>query len=172
MSRHYGFAFAAGEVAVAAGFGAAATLAGAGAFFLPIHPRSRISQYAFNRKHADSVSRMRVMKRPSMVAEKGQSTIMPLTMIHTTPTNGNRPSTRESTRIMGRKLPPLLLFVFFGSYFALFTPELVAGAVDEYIFQGGFADGDCLNFAGEGLDQVGNEAVAPLALDADLVAHY
>src|SRR6202158_1739312 len=141
MGCHYGFAFAAGAVAGAAGFGAAAVFAGAATFFLPTHPRSRISQYAFNRKHADSVSRMRIMKRPSTVAENGQSTIMPLTKIHATPTNGSRPSTRESTRIMGRKLPPLLLFLFFGTWFALFAPELVAGAVDEYILQGGFADG-------------------------------
>src|ERR1700688_1574723 len=112
------------------------------------------------------------MKRPSVFAENGQSTITPLTMIHTTTTNGSRPSTRESTRIMGRKLPPLLLFLFFGTWFALFAPELVAGAVDEYILQRGFADGDCLNLAGERLDQVGNEAVAALALDANLVAHY
>src|ERR1700680_564568 len=91
----------------------AGVLAG-GVFFLSIHPRSRISQYAFNRKQPDSVSKISVMKRPSTVAENGQRPIMPLTKIHTTPAKGSTPSTRESTRIMGRKLPPLFLF-FFGT---------------------------------------------------------
>src|SRR5579864_613886 len=170
LSCHYGFAFAAGAVVEAAGFGAAGALAGS-AFFLPIRPRSRISQYAFSRKHADNVSRMSVMKRPSTVTENGESTIIPPTKIQTTPRNDNKPSTRESTRIIGRKLPPLFLFRF-RNWFALFTPEFVAGAVDEDIFQRRLAHRNRLNLAGEGLDYVGNKAVSALAFDAHLVAQY
>src|SRR5579862_2274837 len=138
-------------------------------------PRSRISQYALSRRHPESVSRMSVMKSPSTVHENGQSTIMPLRKIQTTPTNGTRPSTRESTRIIGRKLPPLLLFRFFlfqGSCrFPLFTPKLMPGAVNEYIFESRLAHGNRLNLAGKSFDQVGNEAMAFVTLNAQLATH-
>src|ERR1700729_2623310 len=98
---------------------------------------------------------MSVIKRPSMVIENGESTIMPLAKIHATPANDTKPSTRESTRIIGRKLPPFFLFRFKNG-FALFTPELVAGAVDEDIFQRGFAYRNCLDFPGEGFHDIGN----------------
>src|SRR6516164_691455 len=52
--------------------------------------------------------------------------------------------------------------------FFAFGPEAVAGAVDEDVFQGRLADGDGLNFAGEGFDHVGDEAVAILSFQADL----
>jgi hypothetical protein len=54
--------------------------------------------------------------------------------------------------------------------FAIFGPELVAGAMDENIFQSGLADRDCLNLAREGFDKVGDKTVATFALDADLRA--
>src|ERR1700728_930923 len=114
---------------------------------------------------------MSVMKRPSTVMENGESTIIPATKIHTTPASDITPSTRESTRMIGRKLPPLFLF-WFGTWFALFTPKLVTGAVNEYIFQRGLADGNRLNLAGEGLDHIRNKSMATLALDAHLIAKH
>src|SRR6266496_1290134 len=81
------------------------------------------------------------------------------------------PATRESTRIMRRKLPPLFLFVFgftFGICFALFTPELVAGTVDEHILQRWFAHGNCLNLTRKSLNHVGNEPVSAFSLDTHL----
>src|SRR5438270_8359589 len=113
---------------------------------------------------------MRVMNRPSTVKESGYSVIMPLMKIHATPTRVIRPSTRESTRIMGRKLPPLLLvFDGRGVGFGILTPKLVARAVDKDVFQRGLADGNCLDLAREGFDHVRNEAVAGLLLDANLI---
>src|SRR6266516_5775722 len=113
------------------------------------------------------------MKRPSTVKKGNERVIMPLTKIQTTPNRGTIPSTRESARIIGRKLPPLLFFLFVDWLrigFAVFTPKLVARAVDEDVFQSRLADGDGLNLAGEGLDNVGNEAVSTFALDAHLAA--
>jgi hypothetical protein len=46
----------------------------------------------------------------------------------------------------------------------------MAGVLDEHIFQAGFGDGDGDDFAGEGLDYLGEEAMALLAFDANSVA--
>src|SRR5215831_7887711 len=108
-------------------------------------------------KHPDRVSRIRVMNNPSTVAENGDTVIMPLTKIQTTPIKGTIPSTRESTRIIGRKLPPLLLFLIdrLRIGIGILTPELVTCAVDENVFQRRFADRDRLNLARKCLDNVG-----------------
>src|SRR5215831_9213235 len=112
-------------------------------------------------KHPDRVSRIRVMNSPSTVAENGDTVIMPLTKIHTTPMKGTIPSTRESTRIIGRKLPPLLLFLIdrLEIGIGILTPKLVTGAVDKNVFQRRFADRDGLNLARESLDNIGDEAM-------------
>src|SRR5258707_601257 len=127
-------------------------------------PRACLFPYSLSRRNPERGGRMSGMKKPATGAANGQKRNMPLTKIHTTPPQGNRPSTRESTRIIGRKLPPLLLFCFFffqrGCCFPLFAPELVAGAVNEYILKSGLAHGNSLNLAGKRLDQVGNEAMA------------
>jgi len=109
------------------------------------------------------------MKSPSTVAEGGHSLIMPLARIHPTPASGSSPSTRESTRIIVRKLPPLF---FVGTLFAIFGPELVAGAVNEDILERRFAHRDGLNLSREGLDHVGNEAMPAFALDPHLIVAY
>jgi hypothetical protein len=46
----------------------------------------------------------------------------------------------------------------------------MAGAVDEDVFERGFAHAHCLNFSGKRLDHAGDEAVAVFHLDAHLVA--
>src|ERR1700756_460204 len=113
------------------------------------------------------------MKRPSTVAENGEIVIIPLRNIHTTPTSGTTASTRESTRIIGRKLPPLFLFIHrLRIGVGTFTPELVAAAVDEHIFQRGLALRNCLNLAGEGFDYVWDEAVTGFLLDPNLIAEH
>src|SRR5579864_8336011 len=75
------------------------------------------------------------------------------------------PKARESS---DASLPLL----FPGIFFASFTPELVAGAMDEHILEGGFADGNRLNFARKSFDQVGDEAVSFLALDTHLISEH
>src|SRR5580704_19280083 len=117
------------------------------------------------------------MNRPSTVAEGGHTVIMPLTRIHATPARGRTPSSRESTRIIERKLPPVFVvfvrIIFAGILFAVtFTPELVPGAADEHILERRLAHRDCLNLAGESLDQVRNKAMTVVALNAHLVAQH
>ena len=106
------------------------------------------------------------MNNPSTVAPKGESMIMPLAKIHATPAKGNMASTRESTRIIERKLPPL----FDRSFLAALTPKLVASAPDEYIFQRRLAHRDRLNFTRKCLDYVRHKAVTAFLLDAHLIA--
>ncbi len=87
----------------------------------------------------------------------------------------NNPSTRESTRIIETQATSssfsfrrILVRIFF----AVFTPELVSGAVDEYIFQRRLADRNRLNLSGKCLDQVGHKTVPAFALDAHLIAQH
>src|SRR5271156_2136247 len=110
------------------------------------------------------------MKRPSTVADGGQSVIIPAARIQTTPASGISPSARESTRIMGRKLPPLLFRFVCRTCFALFTPELVTRAADKYVLQRGFAHRYRLNLAGKGLDHIGDEPVPALAFNTNLIS--
>src|SRR5580658_8308960 len=111
---------------------------------------------------------MRLMKSPSTVNENGHSVIMPLDTIHTMPAKGSNPRMRERARIIERKLPPVFLRIFF----LIFTPELVSGAMDEYILQRRLTYGDCLNLSRERLNQIGDEAMPVLLLDAHLICHH
>src|SRR5579863_2003691 len=116
----------------------------------------------------ESVRRIRLMKSPSTVIDGGDSVIMPLAKIHATPASGINPSTKESTRIIRRKLPPLFFQVRI--FFAVFTPKLVAGAADEYIFQRRLTHRNRLNLARKRLDQIGHEAVTLVLLNSHLAA--
>src|SRR5260370_37786948 len=118
---------------------------------------------------------MRLINSPSTFAAGGHKVIIPLARIHPTPASGSNPSTRESTRIIERKLPPLLFLrvrVLVRTLFTVFIPELVSSAMDEYIFERRLADRNGLNFAGKCLDQVGNETMPAFAFDPHLVAQH
>src|SRR5579863_10190635 len=98
---------------------------------------------------------MRLINSPSTVAAGGHKVIIRLARIQPTPANGSNPRTRESTRIIERKLPPLLFLlvrVLSRTLFTVFTPELVSGAMDEYIFERRLANRNGLNFSGKCLD--------------------
>ena len=56
--------------------------------------------------------------------------------------------------------------------FGIFGPELVAGAVDENIFQRRLAYGNGLNLAGKRLDHVSDKTVTVFPLQADLASEY
>src|SRR5579859_2715341 len=111
---------------------------------------------------------MSVMNKPSTVAPNGESVIMPLAKTHATPAKGTTPRTRQSTRIIARKLPPLF---FVRIFFAAFTPKLVACAMDEHIFQRRLAHRNCLNLAWKRLDYIRHKPVPTFLLDAHLIAH-
>src|ERR1700722_12559113 len=128
----------------------------------------------------DSVSRIRLMKRPSTVVTLAFITI------HATPNSGTIPSISESNSIMlcnsfgapascrlSRANPALAvrgrrphdsrrdggatkdLFVCFLS---AFSPEAVPGAVNENVFQRRLAHGNCLNLTRKRLDHICNKA--------------
>src|SRR5581483_3253931 len=110
------------------------------------------------------------MKRPSTVAEGGESVIIPLMKIHATPARGIKPSTTESTRIRGRILvSPFLFFFRLRICFAIFTPELVTGAMDKHVFQRGLAHGDRQDLPGKSLHHIRHKPVAAFPFDANLI---
>src|ERR1022692_420944 len=130
-------------------------------------PWSRISQYAFSQKVPESASRIRLMNRPSTVAEGGDRVIIPLTKIHATPSKGRMPSTRESTRFIERQLPPVIFCAV--PRVVLFGPELVSGAANENVFEGWFAHRNCLDLAGKSFDDFSHKAVRAFPFHAYLV---
>src|SRR5579864_3200835 len=65
-----------------------------------------------------------------------------------------------------------LPLLFPGIFFASFTPELVPGAMDEHIFERRLADRNRLNPARESFDEIWDEAVSFLTLDAHLIAEH
>src|SRR5882672_1684689 len=145
-------------------FAAGGLAAGATAFFLPIMPESRISQYALSMKIPESVSRIRLMNRPTTVV------IMPFVSVHATPSSGRMPSTRERASIIEIKLPPVAFRI--RMYFravVFFAPEFVPGAADENVFESRLAHRNRLDLSGKGLDDLGDEAVRALALHAHLI---
>src|SRR5580704_1211278 len=115
-------------------------------------------------KTPESVSRMRLMKRPSTVV------IMPFMRVHATPNRGRIPRPRESAKFIESKLPPVIFRVRL--QFVCFAPEFVAGAADEDVFKRGLADGKRLDFSGKSLDDFSDEAVRAFALDANLIFEY
>src|ERR1700692_2582600 len=119
-------------------------------------------------KTPERVSRMRLINRPSTVV------IMPFIKVHTTPSSGSIPSTRERASIMESTLPPVvfrtrLRVLFIAVCVSVFAPEFVSGAANENVFQGGFADRERLYFSGEGFDEFGHKSVRAFALDANLI---
>src|SRR3974377_11125 len=63
-------------------------------------PRSRSSQQAFRKKTPESVSRIKLMNRPSTVV------MVPVAIVQAIPTSGMMPSMMEITSIIGSKRPP------------------------------------------------------------------
>src|SRR5579862_5526045 len=107
-------------------------------------------------KTPERTSRMRTMKRPSTVV------FIQLINVHTTPSNGRMPSTRERASIMDSTLPPVIFCSVivrfgFGGFLFGFAPELVSGAANEDIFQRGLADRESFDLSREGFDDVGNK---------------
>src|SRR3984957_21256069 len=139
-------------------------------------PASFISQYALRKKQPASASRIRLMKSPSTVAENGHSVIMPLVNIHTTPRRGIIPSSRESTSIMARKLPPVICGLIFsclifgtGRRFGGLAPELVSCPTNEHILERRFAHRDAFDFSRESFDHIGHKSMSILAFDPHLI---
>src|SRR5260370_11376696 len=119
----------------------------------------------------ESVNRIKLMNRPSTVA------LMGVRRIHTTPSSGRTPSTAEITSNMESKLPPVVapsaqrfeLRAFVGRRFA-FTPELVSGAVNEYILQRRLAHRNRPNFPGKRLHHVADKPWSAFAPNAHLAS--
>src|SRR5258708_21681554 len=119
----------------------------------------------------ESVNRIKLMNRTATVA------LMGVRRIHTTPSSGRTPSTAEITSNMESKLPPVVapsaqrfdLRSFVGRRFA-FTPELVSGAVNEYILQRRFAHRNRPHFPGKRLHHLHDKPVSTFALNAHLVS--
>src|SRR5580692_10441182 len=144
-------------------------------------PASFISQYALRKKQPASASRIRLIKSPSTVAENGHSVIIPLVRIQTTPRRGMIPSSRESTSIMARKLPPVICGLIFsrttfcvtdlgaGRRFAGLAPELVSGAANKNVLECRLAHRDALDFSRESLDHIGYKSVSILTFNPHLV---
>ncbi len=104
------------------------------------------------------------MNSPS-TCRRWHSVIIPLAKIHTTPSRGRIPSTRESTSIIGRTLPPLasLLVLLQPSELdgsLLLTPELMSGAANEDIFERRLAHRKRLDLSGKRFHHIGDKAVA------------
>src|ERR1039458_202846 len=143
-------------------------------------PRSRISQYAFSKKIPERVSRIKLMNKPSTVV------IIPFMSVHTTPSKGRMPSTREITSIIESTLPPVNScqlpvascqskpgFMLWNrasfSFLSLFAPELVSGAANEDVLERRLAHRERLDLSGESLDHFGDKAVRAFAFHAHLV---
>src|SRR5579863_9107965 len=94
---------------------------------------------------------------------------MPLVRVHTTPSKGRMPNTRERARIMKSTLPPVIFCAGLRVFAISFGPEFVSGAANENIFEGGLAYRERLDLSRKSFDDFGHEAVRALALHADLI---
>src|ERR1700683_1770880 len=80
----------------------------------------------------------------------------------------------RSWKSFGRELARAFLIFLLACFWrrlCFFAPEAVAGAMDEDVFEGRFADAQRLNFSGEGFDDFGHEMMSVFNFQPNLLVH-